>query len=187
MPLPLIGFTSMRPSLTVRPFVAMTLFICRCCPPLSDCVNSVSFAPSEPKMLTSAVTGLPEPSTRPKFVRYAADCATCCRLRTVFASLPMKLANGMAGMNCPNVPFAVLLKVRLAAKVVMFGSPPTDFGAMLAAVPVSGRISRVPVPDCSPNQLCRTSSRAMVRPGSMLTVVWKPSLLPWSPLGVKVS
>ena len=90
-------------------------------------------------------------------------------------------------MNCPNVPFTVLLKVRLAANVVKFGSPASALAAVVAAVAVSGRISSVPVAACSPNQLFRMSSRAMVRPGSMLRLVCSPFAFPPSPVGVKVS
>ena len=44
----------------------------------------------------------------------------------------------------------------------------------------------VPVALCSPNQVLRTSSRAMVRPGSTLSVVCCPLVFPSSPDGVKV-
>jgi len=37
----------------------------------------------------------------------------------------MKFANGMAGMNVPNEPFARVEYVRLEAKVTMFGRPLT--------------------------------------------------------------
>jgi len=49
----------------------------------------------------------------PTFVRYCADCAICCRLSTEAAAccvaLPMKLLNGMAGMNWPSVPLSPMV------------------------------------------------------------------------------
>src|ERR1700736_5721530 len=58
---------------------------------------------------------------------------------------------------------------------------------VVLAVAVSGRISSVPVAPFAPNHDCRTSSRAMVRPGSMSTVVCFPCVMPPSPVGVNVT
>src|ERR1051325_11816992 len=89
--------------------------------------------------------------------------------------LPMKLAYGMAGMYWPNVPFAVALNVRLAAKGVSAGMLlRTVLTDGVAFVAVSGRISSLPVALAvlpEPNQVRRTSSSAMVWPGSMVMVV----------------
>src|SRR5712671_2362541 len=97
--------------------------------------------------------GSPEPSTMPRLVRKAEDCAICWRLRIVdfVGSLPRptKAANGMAGMYWPNVPLAVVLYVRLEAKVRMLARPAGSAVAVLAVLEVgavvSGRTSSVPV------------------------------------------
>ena len=85
--------------------------------------------------------------------------------------------------------FEVTLKVRDEAKLARFASPLNGMPGVDVASWVSGRISRVPIalPVPVANQLLRMSSRAMVRPGSMLNVVCWPWVMPLSPLGVKVS
>src|SRR5438270_5489965 len=182
----------MRPSFTCTFFCARMELSWMCWPPLRSCVNSVSLWPSSPKTLIRTEAGSPEPSTMPRLVRKAADWAICCRLRIVdfVGSLarPTKAANGMAGMYWPKVPFAVVLKVRLEAKVRMFARPAgsaVDVDDVVVAV--SGRTSSVPVAPLEPNHDSRTSSRAMVRPGSMSTVVCLPCVMPASPVGVKVT
>src|SRR5947209_15330154 len=95
------------------------------------------------KMCTRMLAGSPAPSTIPKFVRYAVDCAICCSDGTVFgepyAACAMNCENGMAGMYWPNVPVGVELYVRLEATVWMLTGD-----EKLLCVVVSGRISRTP-------------------------------------------
>src|ERR1700686_5078801 len=62
------------------------------------------------------------------------------------------------------------------------GTAVVDDGAV-----VSGRTSSVPVAPFEPNHDCRTSSRAMVWPGSMSIVVCFPSAMPASPVGMNVT
>src|SRR5438105_2692109 len=69
----------------------------------------------------------------------------------------------------------------------MLARPAACAAAVDVVVVVSGRISIVPVAPLEPNHDCRTSSRAMVRPGSMSTVVCFPCVMPASPVGVKVT
>src|SRR4051794_18041287 len=127
----------------------------------------------------------------PRFVRKAGDWAICWRLRTVdlAGSLPrpMNAANGMAGMYWPKVPFEVVLKVRLEAKVRMLAKPAGNAAEVDVLLVVSGRTSSVPVAPLEPNHDCRTSSRATVRPGSISSVVCLPLPMPASPVGVKVT
>src|SRR5437764_9240525 len=127
-----------------------------------------------------------------RFVRKACEWAISWRLRFVdfdgSLARPTKAANGMAGMYWPKVPFEVVLKVRLEAKVRMFAKPAgraVDVVDVLGAV--SGRTSSVPVAPLEPNHDSSTSSRARVRPGSMSTVVCLPCVMPASPVGVKVT
>src|SRR5688500_5511306 len=191
LPLPDTTSTSMRPSLSeVMPFVARTPLSCRCWPPLRSTGKSVRREPSDPKTFTSSEACSPDASTRPRLVRYFEDCAICCSDRTVGASeladLPMKFANGMAGMCCPNVPLAVTLNVREEANVERFASAPTIALEVLVVVCVNGRTSSVPVElaEPVPNHDLRMSSRATVRPGSIEKVVWRPVDMPASPLGM---
>src|SRR4051794_5565847 len=90
-------------------------------------------------------------------------------------------------MYWPKVPFDVVLKVRLEAKVRMFAKPAGNAAEVDVLLVVSGRTSSVPVAPLEPNHDSRTSSRAMVRPGSMSTVVCLPCVMPASPVGVNVT
>src|SRR5436309_12978040 len=116
--------------------------------------------PALVKVCTSTLAGSPAPSTMPKFVRYAVDCAICCGERTLFATpsgdCAMNCENGMAGMYCPNVPVGVELYVLLDATVWMLTGD-----EKLLCVDVSGRISSTPSAVASPvpKKLVRLSSR----------------------------
>src|SRR5688572_3723018 len=161
-----------------------------CCPPLRLTGNEVIGWPLPPKTFTRSDADSPEPSSRPRFVRYLSDWAICWSESTLFfvasEALPRKFAKGMAGMYWPNVPFGVLLNVREEAKLTRFASAPMAALDVEVEVCVSGRISSEPwellVP--VPNQVLRMSSRATVRPGSTENVVWRPALMPASPVGM---
>src|SRR3954453_13517870 len=134
------------------------------------------------------LAGSPAPSTMPKFVRYAADCAICCSERTLFAApsaaCPMNCEDGMAGMYWPNVPVGVELYVRLEATVCTLTGD-----EKLLCVEVSGRISSTPsaVPSIVPKKLVTMSSRAIVAPGSTWIVVDCPDCVASVGVSVKLS
>src|SRR6478672_7387573 len=110
----------------------------------------------------SSDTGLPDPSTRPRFVRYVEDCAICWSESTgAFALprvLPTKFAKGTAGMYWPNVPLPVTLNVRDDANVTKLERPFTAALDVALEACVSGRISSVPIvlAVAVPNQPFRT-------------------------------
>src|SRR5688500_20391880 len=85
----------------------------------------------------------------------------------------MKFANGMAGIDWPNVPLPVTLNVREEANVAKL------------EVSVGGRISSVPrtLFDPVPNQPRSTSSSATVTPDSIENGVRRPSAMPAGPVG----
>ena len=64
----------------------------------------------------------------------------CCNDKTL--DCPMNCEKGTAGMNCPKVPVAVVLYVRLEATVVTLG---IAVGERLLVTVDSGRISSTPV------------------------------------------
>src|SRR5205814_3879027 len=103
---------------------------------------------------------------RSERVRYAI----CCRLR-IADELPMKLVNGMAGMNCPSVPPVATLYVRLVTAVFFV------IASLVITRPAGSSCctSRMPFDESPsepiPNQLRTMSSSAIVTPPSMLTVV----------------
>ena len=102
---------------------------CRCSPARSEYAFSASWCPASSKSRTRKLTGLPEPSTTPKFVRNFADSETCWKLSVgvpegggVWPGIGMpELAlvandeNGSAAMNWPSVPRLVVTNVRLEA------------------------------------------------------------------------
>ena len=109
---------------------------------MSDTGTSPISAPDASKTRSRTLAGSPAASTRPKFVRYAADCATCWSDSTL--PLPMNCENGMAGMNWPKVPWDVTLYVRLDAMLAsrLVG---TALKRLEDELDVSGRISSMPV------------------------------------------
>ena len=143
----------------------------------------------ESKTRTASSTGWPDASRKPKFARYATVCATCCSEST--EPRPTKFANGVAGMNCPNVPFGVKLYVRLDATVcscccAVSVTPPKKPPASATG---TGRTSSMPselpiVPE--PNALATTSSSAIVTPGGTSIVLEMPVCVPSTPEGVKL-
>jgi hypothetical protein len=78
-------------------------------------------------MMMLPLAAVPDPSTRPRFVRNFGDCAICCMLRTglpagggvpgmgTSMALLANVEKGTAAMNCPNVPLVLKVKVRLEA------------------------------------------------------------------------
>src|SRR5207253_3404591 len=84
----------------------------------------------------------------------------------------MKFAKGVAGMNWPSVPFAAALYVRLETTVAFAPAVLLGIGAPL---PSSAWIESTPFAESAseptPYQLRTMSSRAMVAPASMLTMV----------------
>src|SRR6185436_4380887 len=187
LPVEEVTETSTRPSSRVMPRESRKELSCVCCPPARLWVNWVICWPVEPKTLIRTVAAWPEPSKRARLERYFADCEICWREMLFVRS--MKLAKGMAGMYWPKVPFAATLKVREEAKLTRLARAPMGGAVGELVIWVRGLISSTPMAFCVPvpNQLLRTSSSAMVRPGSMEKVVWRAALRPASPLGMKVS
>src|SRR5947209_1037390 len=128
----------------------------------------------------------PAASTSPRFVRRVVLCPTCCSDNKLLGDVcAMNCENGIAGMNSPKVPVAVVLYVRLDAML-------TD-GVIdeLEPLPVSGRISSMPAAlppsELNPKKLLSMSSRASVAPGSTSTVVDCPLCVPSVRDDVKLS
>src|ERR1051325_908747 len=138
--------------------------------------------PRSSKTRMVPVAGVPEPSTRPRFVRNLEDCAICWRERIgapeegrpgtgmMLAAFVAKRLNGTAAMNCPNVPAAVFAYVRLEAYVS---------GEEL----LTGRISNEPKPESfgspvapKPKKSFTMSLSAMLWPGATVICVLPPGV-----------